>query len=300
MALIEVSGYQRILRSTAATLAMAAYDGANATDPGDTTVTVTRADGTTLKAAGTAASGTGVSGRTLALSAVDTADLDLLTCVWETTNSGTLTTTAEIVGARLFTLGEARVSQTAKYPNLTDLQAISDDELDAARSWIEDEFANICGVSFIPRYTLETYDRPGTWSQMLRHNDVSAVRSIEYRVLGNLTWTALTDDELASVIITREGVIESETGLPLWFPARQLRIGYEYGRSQVPLEIKRAALRLLAYGSTQSNMPDRALSYSDERGVFRLATPGMRGSWFGLPEVDAVLARYQNRTRGFA
>lgn len=300
MASIEVEGYQRILQATAATLSLAVFAGSNTTDPGVTTVTVTRSDGTALKAAGTATSGIGTVARTVALTAADTADLDHLTCVWATTNSGTLTTQAEIVGNRLFSLAEARTFQAAKYPNLVDSQTIDDDELEAARTWIEDEFENICGVAFIPRFAYEIYDRPGAMSQLLRHNDVQSIRSIEYRVLGNTTWVALTSDELTAVIVNRESVIESENGLPLWFPARQLRVGYVYGRTQIPFAIKQAGLRLLAYASTPSNLPERALSLSDEIGTFRLATPGMRGSWFGLPEVDAVLARYQNRTRGFA
>src|SRR5574337_301746 len=300
MTRIEVDGYQRLRQATAATLSVTVSDGSKAMDPGVTTVTVTRADGTALKSAETATNGTGTAPRTLDLTATDTADLDLLTCIWETANSGTLTTYAEIVGNRLFTLSEARTFQRAKYPNLTDSQQIDDDELDEARSWVEDEFANICGVSFIPRYAYEVYDNPGLGSQILRHTDVQAIRSIEYRVLGNLTWVALDSAQLASVIVTREGAIVSETGLPLWFPARQLRIGYEYGRTQVPFQIKRAALQLLADASTPSNLPDRALSLSDEMGTFRLATAGVRGSWFGLPKVDSVLARFQNRSRGFA
>ena len=305
MSLIDVAGYQRILKNQPATLSMTVYDGSTIIDPGVTTITVTTADGTVLVTAGAATTGTGAAERTYALTTADTANLDLLTVAWATTNYGVITTYAGIVGNRLFTLTEARAADRMQ---LADSSIYTDAALDEARSRIEDDFQDICGQSFIPRYVFEHYDGRGTQFFMLRHWSDNApdvvVRSIDYRTIGTLTWTAFTPSELSDVFVDNTGLLRRELGVPFWLATQNVRIGYEYGYKQVPLAIKRAALRLLvsstAAGQVSTNLPERATSFATADGTFRLATPGMRGSWYGLPEVDAVLARFSERTRAFA
>jgi hypothetical protein len=40
-------------------------------------------------------------------------------------------------------------------------------------------------------------------------------------------------------------------------------------------------------------LDDRLTSLSTDDGTFTLLTPGVRGSVFGIPEVDATLAQYR-------
>ena len=76
---------------------------------------------------------------------------------------------------------------------------------------------------------------------------------------------------------------------------RNIRVDYTHGYQPIPYEVKRAAMWVARNYLTGSNMPRNAISQVDELGTFRLAVPGERGSWFGLPEVDRVLRDYRSR-----
>src|SRR5215217_5067951 len=97
---------ERVQQLTPATVSQQWYEDGTATDPGTVTVGITRADGTTLVAAGAATSGTGTSPRTFNLTTTHTALLDRLKLTWTSTTKGTLTSYVEIVGGFLFTLAE--------------------------------------------------------------------------------------------------------------------------------------------------------------------------------------------------
>jgi hypothetical protein len=76
---------------------------------------------------------------------------------------------------------------------------------------------------------------------------------------------------------------------------------YRYGMTQVPPDVKRAALTLareVVLGNN-SRLDDRAYALTiPDVGTVNLSTPGQRGARTGLPEVDVVLDSYDIREVG--
>jgi hypothetical protein len=70
---------------------------------------------------------------------------------------------------------------------------------------------------------------------------------------------------------------------------------YEYGMTRVPLLIKQKALKrakMFLVGAN-STIDERALTMNlPDIGSINLATPGVRGSETGVPDIDVVLNRY--------
>jgi hypothetical protein len=70
---------------------------------------------------------------------------------------------------------------------------------------------------------------------------------------------------------------------------------YEYGMAVVPTPIKYKALKrakMLLVGQS-STIDERALTMTlPDIGTVNLATPGVRGSETGVPDIDVVLSRY--------
>lgn len=73
-------------------------------------------------------------------------------------------------------------------------------------------------------------------------------------------------------------------------------VDYEYGYVDPPSDVLQAAITRtisLLFAST-TGIPDRATSYQvAEGGTYALSTPGRAGAETGIPDVDAVLARYK-------
>jgi hypothetical protein len=81
-----------------------------------------------------------------------------------------------------------------------------------------------------------------------------------------------------------------------------LTIEYEYGLPLVLDDVKRAALlrARTVLADRDSGIPDRATSFNVDGQQFSLATAGRAGYETGVPEVDAILARYRMRPPGVA
>lgn len=292
---VDRASYHRVLVNAPETLSISFFADGSIVDPGVTTLGIVDAAGNTVVASGTATSGTGAAARTYNLAAQST--LNLLTVTWTSATYGTQETYVEIVGNHLFTLYEARQFDGQALANTSDYPTAS---IEAARNRITDAFAEICEVSFIPRYRYQTLSGDDTELLHLdsRYRPITAIRTVETR--SGTTWTAYDSDDLADLFFDDYGVLYRETRGLFTLGRRNVRVGYEYGYQQVPLEIKRAALRLLVsfLGATQTDWDPRATSMSNEAGVISLATPGLRGSYFGLPEVDSILHRYRRHVPG--
>lgn len=305
--MIEVAALSRILKGTGDAVTATFYNDGVAVDPGVVTVDVAYSDGT-YAVTGASAAGTGTNARAVTLTPTQTADLDVLTLTWHATIASVamdFVTLAEIVGAHLFTVAEARtfdkqqLASTSKYPTAA---------IVAARARIADAFERICGVAFAPRYRLATLDGgtqhaawgvsdplltyPGASGLPLPNTRVTAVRGVETRTLGQAGWVAFDADDLADVYLLPDSYIYRETG-GAWPLGRQnVRVGYEHGFPAPPEDIRRAALILLVDELVAKDITNRALSQTTEVGTFRIATAGERGSYFGLPLVDSVLDLY--------
>lgn len=297
------SGVTFLRAGDAATLSATFADLAGVTvDPGVTTLTITRESDGSAVVTGAATSGTLATPRTYALTGDKTALLDRLTAVWtsaaQANNSpATITQVYEVIGDWLFTVAEAR----AAHPDLVQA-TYPDAQIAAARERITEWFEQICGVSFVRRYRRVTLSGDGSEALMLPNGRIETVRGADLRTSGGATWTALTSGELADLYADDGGVLLRES-LGLWTTGRRnVRIAYEHGWEHPPEPIKRAAIRLLLAQVFPSNLSDRALSETNSLGTFRLAAPDARtwGRWTGLPEVDVILALYNETPPGVA
>lgn len=284
----------RVIRNQSAALDVVFYPSGSETptDPdGNTaTVTITRADGTVLVAgAATTRTGAGRYRYTLAAQA----NLDQLTVAWTGlfgTLSVTSTTYAEIVGGVVADLADIRVEN----PNLADVTRFTTAELVAARSWFEDLAEDFCRTAFVPKYRRDILSGEGAAALLLTR--IRPIRLLAAAVDG----TAVTAPTLATWTVQPEGTVTlPESGTFTSFPAGESNVvvAYEHGYPTVPWDVRRAALtairwRLLTDDSNQ--IPDRAMSMTNEFGNISFAQPGMHRA-VGLPEVDAVLNRYCDR-----
>lgn len=300
MANVERTGSARILRGTAGVLEVTVYVDGTATDPTVASVAVVDEAGNAVTVGAAALTGASSGKVTAAITPANTALVNNLTATWTLTVSGTsqtFTTYHRIVGDWLFTEGEARafdasaLASSSSYPDATIL---------AARDRIADSFEEVCRVAFGLSYGREVLDGSGDVTQWLAANRVSAVRSIKYRARGETAWTAYTAAELADVLVDRNGRLERETLGSFLYGRRNIAIEYEHGWQPIPDEVKRAALWLLRDQLAGTDLPRNAISQSSELGTFSLSVPGLRGSYYGLPQVDEVVKRYSHRLPGVA
>jgi len=288
---------QRTMRGNAFDVAVTLPDAAGEPDTGETvTVEVLRADGTVLKAAGTATTETGTTGvYKVALTAAQ-ATLDLLVATWSVASVVRAMTYHEVVGGVYFSVEQLRAAEPTMVGDPTlDLVALRDD--------VEVEFESITEVAWVPRYQRVRLDGTGTTRLGLpdarpRSNadGSAAVRSV--RVYSSVTtYTSFTATELASLWVVGVREIHRRDGGVFAAGHGNIVIDYEHGYDAPAPDLRRAALRR---ARTRRNMstkgiPDRAISFTAENGAtYRLSTPGEKRT--GDPEVDAVLARYDHST----
>lgn len=264
---------QRTTIGTSAT-ATVTWGDAVAADPTGSacTVTVTTATGTALATAvaGTR-SATGVYGWAM----TPRSQTDILTLVWSATISGqteTRTRYLEVAGGWSFSLLEL----TGATPGLASYSVAS---LESARIRAENDIERILGFALVPRCTSETIVatnanviRP-TWGR------IRSVRSLT--VNGDTVNVADVDvvGDYVEVAIT---------------PGDTVAIVYEHGLGAPPNDLAEATMTLarVRAQAPQSAIPDRAERFTGDNGrTFELSVAGARRT--GLPEVDAVLHRYQ-------
>lgn len=277
---------ERILRNTPSTLSVTFYGDTSPIDADSTvTVTIIRPDGTALATnAATQHVGSAGSGQykyELAPQAV----LRKLAVAW-TGNfagvAGTITTYVEIVGGFYFTLYEARnsdkviASDTVKYSN---------EILKDARLFVETEFERICDRAFVPRGAYETIAGLNSDSIVLEHPEITKIVSL---TVDGIDWTSKPLIASGKQLSLVEGSLFTAAS----FYAPNIKIEYEYGPAQAPVDIKRAGLkrlRSIVLGQ-QSTIDERATLMSvPDIGTFSLATPGRGNSFTGYPEIDVVL-----------
>lgn len=296
---VERRGDLRVLAGTPVEASVTFYQGGVVADPGeDVTVQVRRADGTIFTPDAPVA-GTEDAPRTVALSKEETAEIDLLTLRWTSQALGTLTTTVEVVGDRIFTIAELRAfgnDRDGRSRALDNAERYSDAVIDDTRRLVEDGFEEICQVAFIPRFKVSMVDAATAGCILLPAMRTSSVRFVQVRENG--TWMDLSNEEIDDLDLTPWGELTRWSGN--WPRGRRnIRVGYIHGWDRPPEEIRRAGMILARTQLIEGNVSDRAMGFSDEAGSYRLATAGVtRGSWYGLPLVDSVLQRYCERVPG--
>jgi len=107
-----------------------------------------------------------------------------------------------------------------------------------------------------------------------------------------------TAGALAAVRVGPGGVLE-RAGVAWRWGIGGVRVRYTHGYDAPPPAIRRAALALLAAQLVPSDVSARATQQTTEYGTYNLAVAGWRDrAYYGIPEVDAVLARYDETVPG--
>lgn len=292
--LLSTVAEQQILAGTAASLSWQPVDSdGEPADPGTVTVGVTSSDGTAVIAPATATSGTGSDPRTVAVTASQTAQVDLLTATWTVSGTVVATTVHEIVGAYLLTRAEF-VAREAK------MSTIGTSVFSRHRREVDGLFMRETRRGLTPRFAVERVESMGGCSLILRFPDLRAVRWAN-QIDHNGTVTALTSQQIASIAPSGSGIATLRDGTD--WECGDVEIGYEHGYDRAPFDVVGAASRYTRYviGAGTSSVPDRATSYADGAGgTTQLATPGLGPFITGIPEVDEVLVAHRWTVPGIA
>lgn len=175
--------------------------------------------------------------------------------------------------------GDSEFADVARFPA---------EKLRAGRAYVNDEFERITGRSFVRRsVTLtEVTAGDGYWLTGLR--DSPALKSLTVNGVAVV-------DTLSAYTLDESGILE---GPALDDAGNTVVAVVEYGHTSVPEDVRRVAgIRVRSVVSqADTGVPDRATSIvSPDGGQISLATAGRAGYETGIPEVDAVLARYTFR-----
>lgn len=182
-------------------------------------------------------------------------------------------------GSPLFTVEQVRARGVTE-------SVISDDEVEALRVVIEDEFERALGVSLVPRTaTDEKLNGTGTTGLLLPHRRVTAFSAV------SVADVALTAGELAEVILDGD-----ELYRPAGWPTgvRNIKATYMHGYAEPPGLAPRAGLDLLDALLTSDNglISPRASAMQSEMGTIALVTAGVRGALFSVPSCNALVTMY--------
>lgn len=296
MTSVERTGGGRILRGTAGMLEVTVCVDGTATDPTVASVAVADEAGNSVSVGPASIAGSN-SGRVTA-SLASTSQVANLEATWTLTVGGisqSFTTNHRIIGDWLFTEADARAFDGNAMASAT---TYPDALLRAARDRITESFEDVTRVPWGLSYSREIRDGTGNTELWLWGNRVESLRSVSYRLRGQSAWTAFTAAELADVMVEPNGRLTRETLGAFYYGKRNIAIEYEHGWQPIPEEVKRAALWLLKDQLCGSDLPRNAISQSDQLGTFTLSVPGLRGSYYGLPQVDEVVKRYTLRIPG--
>lgn len=238
---------------------------------------------------------------------------DAFTCMWVATIGGvsvTQVSTIDVCDARLFPL-----SDYAQYPELA-ARGFTAAEMEQARTDAEDRLEWECGCAFTGRYGSEAwrfddrrgeaFDEFGTlwhWGRRggvhhitLRRPFVQALRSItRTHTHDGTTTTTQLDLDHARLDSWSSTVDYHHRGHGLH---GSLTIGYEHG--QPVADVRRICAMLARHRLLHGPLDSRATQMAVEGGgTINLATPGMLGSVFGIPEIDVFVQRHNHRVTGF-
>jgi hypothetical protein len=264
---------------------------------GAVTVVAKKADGTTLfSTAATNDPDVGV----YSVVIPPQANLNILTLSWTGSFSSTpitIQSVVEIVGGFYFSIAELRAMDKQLTENLT---RFPDDMLVTIRDQVEAEFEDICHRAFVPRFYRESGVELDPEDDMiwLDKPEIITFTSFKLNNIDYMSW--VNNGWFARDKYSPRGlrVFQDALGLfaypPYIYPSA-LIVEYEYGMTTVPIPIKQKALKrakmnAMGQGST---IDERALTMTlPDIGTINLATPGVRGSETGVPDIDVVLQRY--------
>jgi hypothetical protein len=261
---------------------------AGATLTGNVTLTGTDANGEPLAETLALDDANTVPGRRDFLT-VTAIDLPIRTTTADTVSVGVATTLFSVAEARVF--GRKELADQVNYPDADILNAEAE---------IREAFAEVCGVPFVPATDIASFSGSGGRTMLLPHMNVQAITAgviYDADMVASETFDA---DDLADLAIYGDGRLTRRTKGSWPRGDRNIKLTIVHGYPVCPQEIRRAALKVLVAKLVPSDLGDRATYMSDGNMTFSLSTAGRFGSEYGLPEVDATLARYSHKLPGIA
>lgn len=280
----------QILVGTTATLEATFYADGVPTSDSPVTVTIRSADGTAIVTnAATTSGGTGVYRYILAAQP----QVASLTATW-TGATQVMTTTAEIVGAHLYTLAAMRAVKVAGTLAFQDPIAFPNQTLLDRRAEVTDDFEAKSGWSFVPRFTRERHDGDGTSTLIVGAHKPGTLLSV---TVDGAAQTLADFDLIPDGQLTRHG-----GRFPTTRPGN-VWVEYIRGWPRPPARISSDAMAITATWLQPSQFasavtvttPDGA-SYSYSQAGQSFAGGGRR--FYGIPEVDADLNNPAYTTQG--
>lgn len=208
--------------------------------------------------------------------------LDVYRATWTWPNGQSRRSEFELVGGFLFTVAELQAFDT----NITATAA----KILEAREIVEDTFEGemVTNRAFRPRGRREFLDGTDSDTLLVQGLDTYSVVSAK---VGGVAYSA---GDLADMKVFPHGAIQREFNGTWLGGVRNIEILYEYGFRVTPGDVTRAALRYAAYLLTKSAFDlERATAQFNDQGGYRMTIAGRDGPT-GLPNVDAVLARYSH------
>lgn len=181
-----------------------------------------------------------------------------------------------------FTVAELR----AAVPDLADPVKYPDVFLDQERIDAEEALEEECHRAFEVRELVETVVAGAG------HIRVSKPDPRELVAL-TVDGTVLTQDQWASA---KRGWGRI-SGIPVT-SGSTVTATYRHGMDAPPRRVRRATMTLVKMQVLKGPISDRATQVDTGAGTLNLATPGMFGSVFGIPEVDYVVHRYGIKSLG--
>jgi len=278
-----------ILRDSAETLSITVYSGETATDAdGSVTVGIVDAAGTTVVAAGTSTTRTGLG--EYAYSLAGQSNLKELTATWSGTWGAAMsfTTTSEVVGNFYATPAEVRAMDSIENEATVFPAADVVDAIEYATVIIDD----YCGASFVQRYSRDVLN--GTNSAVIRLAQMFPETLLSASVDG----TALSASELSDTALFEDGTIQRKDGAWSYAnPGNKCIIEYEHGSGvTAPNDIRWCAKTLARFHLLEqvSKIPSQATAINSDLGQIVFAQPGMNRP-SPLPAVNTVLNRHRHR-----
>lgn len=272
----------RIVRDTPAKVTLTTYRDGTATDVGTITLTATKADGTALFT-NQPVTDNGNGTYDYSFTAAQTAALNILTLTWSEAGGESYTTYVEIVGGHLFTEAEARAFDNTAMSNAT---KYTDAKIAEERDRITDLIEQWTDVSWIERFKREQLTGDGSTELLLSRHQVNTV--VSATVEGTAQTVGDIDVDTVTGLLTHK--TSTWTGPTAAYP-RNVVVEYEHGYKQLRDGVDRIALLLLRNRLVPSSIADKATTYSDETGTFRLA-----GGPSGIPEVNDWIRDHNQRS----
>jgi hypothetical protein len=272
---------QRVLLNREALITQTLTDGTGAplaSPPSSPLVTVTNDAGLTLGSDIPAAPTLNAGEYTVTLTNAMTTQLDRLRLNWTSGGFGTQSTYVDVVGGFFFTIAELRASS----PQLASTTTFTTTRLLEARTSVEDALEKVLGFAMVPRFRTQTLTG---WART------------EWPLLNEL-WPYVR--VIRTIVVDEVAIEPAAFGGYDWPPGYStVEVAYEHGLDEPGPRWKRYALMLAKNWLLDSPIDDRASTFSSvEGGTYGLVTPGLRGSIFGIPEVDAAVneERFQRVT----